>query len=208
MWKTRLTDKKGTETKYAYDSKLVYCMVKAEDTYDEITVQYFGDNFKKIIDDLEFPWKHKNFPSANQIRNEWFKRWQWKECSQKYTEELLEEDDLLFIYKKSNSKHIRELYKIRDDMRKELHYLMNSAWFETQDEKQMAVSRCGKTLRNLETEIRLLLGLSTSNSNVDANMEAKVESTVGEQNIFSYSPEEMERIQNIDNSNEDFIDKL
>ena len=207
MYKTRMSDKKGTETKYAHDSKTVYCIVKADDIYDEITVQYLGDNFEQILKDIGFKWKHKNHPSADTIRNDWFKRWKWKECSKKFTEDMLEEDDLLFTYRKSNSKHIPKLMKERDELFVELQYLRTSAFFETADEKEKAIQRAVKNLKDVQIMLRLLLGLSTSNSNVDANMEAKVE-TVGQDNIFSYSAEEMERIQNISNDNEDFLDKL
>ena len=98
--------------------------------------------------------------------------------------------------------------KDRDDIRKELYYIIHVAFFETVEEKQKALSRCMKTLKDIEINLRLLLGLSTSNPNVAANMEAKVENVPGVQNIFSFSEDEMQRIQNISNDNEEFLDKL
>lgn len=52
------------------------------------------------------------------------------------------------------------------------------------------------------------LGKPKDISKIDADVDAEVETSVGEQNIFKYSPEEMERIQKISNTNEDFLDKL
>ena len=60
---------------------------------------------------------------------------------------------------------------------------------------------------------RLSSGRSTriSESIVDANVDANVETSIVEENIFSYSPEEMERIQNIQEMDEEtqrFLDEL
>ena len=72
MYTKQLKDEKGKETSYAKDSRLVYCIARYNDTYNELTVQYFADNFKEILDNIGFEWHHKNYPSADQIRNNWF----------------------------------------------------------------------------------------------------------------------------------------
>ena len=68
-----------------------------------------------------------------------------------------------------------------------------------------------KVLDDLYKNYRLACGRSTSISessnehHVDADVDVKVP---GEENIYEYTTEEMERIQNIENTTEDFIDKL
>ena len=82
---------KPSETSYAYDSKVVYCKKKQQDRYDEIDVQYFADHFEEILDDIGFEWKHKckdgtwRYPSADQIRNNWYHQHKWEECSETYS---------------------------------------------------------------------------------------------------------------------------
>jgi len=68
-------------------------------------------------------------------------------------------------------------------------------------------------LDSLYRNYRLSSGRSTriSESIVDANVDANVETSIVEDNIFSYSPEEMERIQNIQEMDEEtqrFLDEL
>ena len=81
---------KPSETPYAYDSKVVYCKNKLEDRYDEIDVQYFADHFEEMLNNIGFEWKHKRqdgtwkYPSADQIRNNWYHQHKWEECSQTY----------------------------------------------------------------------------------------------------------------------------
>ena len=52
------------------------------------------------------------------------------------------------------------------------------------------------------------LGKPKDITKIDADIDAEVENSIIEQNIFKYSDEEMERIQNISNDNEDFLDEL
>ncbi len=52
------------------------------------------------------------------------------------------------------------------------------------------------------------LGKPKDITKIDADIEADVEGSISEQNIFKYSDEEMQRIQNISNDNEDFLDEL
>lgn len=211
MYTKQLKDEKGKETSYAKDSRLVYCIARYNDTYNELTVQYFADNFKEILDNIGFEWHHKNYPSADQIRNNWFERWQWEESAKQYTQDILEEDDLIHIYHKSNAKHIRELYKLRDDLRSELHKIIHHSIFDNQNEKQNAITKCITSLDKVEKDIRLLLGLSTSNNNVDANVDNHVTLEDHAENIFVFSPDEMKRvmnIKNIDEETQEFLDKI
>lgn len=211
MYTKQLKDEKGKETLYAKDSRLVYCIARYNDTYNELTVQYFADNFKEILDNIGFEWHHKNYPSADQIRNNWFERWQWEESAKQYTQDILEEDDLIHIYHKSNAKHIRELYKLRDDLRSELHKIIHHSIFDNHNEKQNAITKCITSLDKVEKDIRLLLGLSTSNNNVDANVDNHVTLKDHAENIFVFSPDEMKRvmnIKNIDEETQEFLDKI
>lgn len=211
MYTKQLKDEKGKETSYAKDSRLVYCIARYNDTYNELTVQYFADNFKEILDNIGFEWHHKNYPSADQIRNNWFERWQWEESAKQYTQDILEEDDLIHIYHKSNAKHIRELYKLRDELRSELHKIIHHSIFDNQNEKQNAITKCITSLDKVEKDIRLLLGLSTSNNNVDANVDNHVTLEDHAENIFVFSPDEMKRvmnIKNIDEETQEFLDKI
>lgn len=89
---------KPSETPYAYDSKVVYCKKKQQDRYDEIDVQYFADHFEEILDDIGFEWKHKckdgtwRYPSADQIRNNWYHQHKWEECSETYSNKKTEQN--------------------------------------------------------------------------------------------------------------------
>jgi len=84
-------DNKPSETDYAYDTKVVYCKVKEKDRYDEITIKHFADNFEKMLNDVDFEWKHRSpegqprYPSYKQIVNHWFKEHNWESCSNNYS---------------------------------------------------------------------------------------------------------------------------
>ena len=81
---------KPSETPYAYDSKVVYCKNKLKDRYNQIDIQYFADHFEEMLENIGFEWKHKRkngeykYPSADQIRNNWFHQHKWEECSETY----------------------------------------------------------------------------------------------------------------------------
>lgn len=59
-------------------------------------------------------------------------------------------------------------------------------------------------------QIRLAYGKSTTNNFNDNKNSGEIDINIkpGEENIYEYTPEEMERIQNIDTETEDFTDKL
>lgn len=59
-------------------------------------------------------------------------------------------------------------------------------------------------------QIRLAYGKSTTNNFNDNKNSGEIDINIkpGEENIYEYTPEEMERIQNISNEQEDFTDKL
>ena len=89
---------KPSETPYAYDSKVVYCKNKLQDRYNDIDIQYFADHFKEMLDNIGFEWKHKRpdgtckYPSADQIRNNWFHQHKWEECSETYCNSKTEQN--------------------------------------------------------------------------------------------------------------------
>lgn len=53
-WDTPITIGKTTETQYTLDAKKVYCMAKYNDTYNEMTLTDFADNFEKMLDNVGF----------------------------------------------------------------------------------------------------------------------------------------------------------
>ena len=72
-WNDPITIGKTTESQYALDTKIVYCITSYNDEYNEMTVKKFADDFKEKLHEANFEWKHKKkdgtprYPSYRQI---------------------------------------------------------------------------------------------------------------------------------------------
>ena len=140
-------------------------------------------------------------------------KWCWFERAALYDqhkrlEELQENDE---DFKKTNKKFketFKESLDFANDLLKEL--IDNHSGNALSTRINMFQSLM-KVLDDLYKNYRLACGRSTRISestnqhHVDADVEVEL---AGEENIYEYTPEEMERIQNISNVSEEFLDKL
>lgn len=140
-------------------------------------------------------------------------KWCWFERAglydhQKIIEEIRENDE---DFKKTNEnfkKIFKEALDFADNL---LQELMNNEKGNALSTRINMFHTLMKVLDDLYKNYRLSCGRSTRISestnehHVDADVEVEL---AGEENIYEYTPEEMERIQNISNTTEDFLDKL
>ena len=139
-------------------------------------------------------------------------KWFWKERvelhdAEKILEELHENDE---DFKETTEKFKKLFKKMLDFADNLLIRIMNN-------ESEYALTTIMKLFKDLvesmavlHKEYRLACGRSTTNNNNNLSGEVEVNNNIkpGEENIYEYTPEEMERIQNIGNETEDFTDKL
>ncbi len=138
-------------------------------------------------------------------------KWCWVERAKLHDTELeleeLEKDRKDFD--ETNAK-FKETFKKILDLANELLDEMYHGEYATSTKIQM-LRTLVTTLDDTYKNFRLANGRSTRISestnqhHVDADVEVEL---AGEENIYEYTPEEMERIQNISNVSEEFLDKL
>ena len=140
-------------------------------------------------------------------------QWCWFERAglydqHKILEEMKENDE---DFKKTNEKFKKTFKEALDFADKLLQELMANEKGNALSTRINMFHTLMKVLDDLYKNYRLSCGRSTRISestnehHVDADLNLEVP---GEENIYEYTPEEMERIQNIENTTEDFLDKL
>ena len=139
-------------------------------------------------------------------------KWSWMERASLYDHqkilEEIEKNDENFNKNNEKFKKIFETsLKFADDLLKNLMENPNGNALST---RINMFNTLMNVLDTLHRNYRLACGRATiiRDSNNEHHVEAEVETIVGEENLFEYSPEEMKRIQNISNSDDDFLDKL
>ena len=140
-------------------------------------------------------------------------KWAWFERAalhdhHKLVEEIRENDE---DFRKTNEKFKKTFKNSLDFAEDLLQELIDNANGNALSTRINMFYTLMKVLNDLYINYRLACGRSTRISestnehHVDADLEVEL---VGEENIYEYTPEEMERIQNISNEQEDFTDKL
>lgn len=140
-------------------------------------------------------------------------KWCWFERAalhdhHKLMEEIRENDE---DFRKTNEKFKKTFKNSLDFAEDLLQELITNANGNALSTRINMFHTLMKVLNDLYINYRLACGRSTRISestnehHVDADLEVEL---VGEENIYEYTPEEMERIQNIGNEQEDFTDKL
>ena len=165
MWKKPITHGKTTESKYAYDSKLVYCIAKLKDHYNELDIQTFADTFPQILDDIGFEWKHRKkgklrTPSADQIRNNWYHLNKWEACSKAYAEDILgpQKEQAKLIYDKKLLEDTIKDFKLIDDLRDRIDFLLEKQKSE-EVKYDYQIAKNEETINSIWHRIRERLGL-------------------------------------------------
>ena len=142
-------------------------------------------------------------------------KWSWIERAELYDRHLIlkEMEEQEYDFNNTNKKFINVFKQELDcasDLLEELMANMNGNALST---RINMFNTLMNVLDSLYRNYRLACGRSTSisESSNEHHVEAEVESTVAEENIFQYSQEEMERIQNIQSMDEEtqkFLDEL
>ena len=139
-------------------------------------------------------------------------KWAWMERASLYDSNLvlkeMEKNDKDFQKTNEEFKNVfKETLSFANDL---LQQLMDNVADNALSTRINMLNTLMNVLDSLYRNYRLACGRSTSisESSNEHIVEAEVETSVAEENIFMYSKEEMERIQNISNDNEDFLDKL
>lgn len=83
MFPKPLRDDGLKEPPMAYDAKRLWAITKYNDTYNEITFDYFLHNFKEMIESASFDWKHDTYPNPKTAAR-WPGKYDWKGCCTHY----------------------------------------------------------------------------------------------------------------------------
>lgn len=207
MAKEKLSwEKLKGESQKAYNRFLVFLNLPPEERSLE-TVHESINNEKKTTNS-----KKTKEVTLTAIEN-MSSKWCWFERAglydhHKLLEEIRENDE---DFKETNEKFKKTFKDSLDFAEKLLQELIENAKGNALSTRINMFHTLMKVLNDLYINYRLACGRSTRISestnqhHVDADVEVEL---AGEENIYEYTPEEMERIQNISNTAEDFLDKL
>ncbi len=187
MWKEPLQIGKRTESDYAYDSKIVYCMANYNDEYGQMTVKDFADNFEEKLKEVDFEWKHKKkdgtprYPSYKQIKNKWWKLYKWAECATVYAEDKKgpELEKAILIFDKKILKDTITDFKTIDSHQERIKQLRLQEKLEGVD-NTYKIARLEETINSIWHRIKERLGLDKENLDVNftGDIAAKVDKDV------------------------------
>lgn len=106
MFPKPLRDDGLKEPPMAYDTKRLWAIIKYNDTYNEITFDYFLNNFEEMIKSASFDWKHESYPNPKTAAR-WPGKYDWKGCCEYYENYKLgnskQEADLIY-----NKKYLQD----------------------------------------------------------------------------------------------------
>lgn len=162
-----MSDEKGCESDYAYDSKLEYCKYKLKDVYNEKTYSDFEKYISQKVKKGEINWKHKNTPTYNTIANKWFKRWKWKECAKAYENAHIEPQkaEAFAIYNKKYLKDTITDFKIIDKIDIRITQLFRQQKEDAID-NTYRIAKLEETKNSVWHRIRERLGLDKETEDV------------------------------------------
>jgi len=207
MFNSKLKDEKGTETDLAFNTRIAYCIFKAEHVGEKTTRTQFIKWCEEQIQKGPFILGKK--PNKSSLKK-WRKRWSHDESAisyiiheiqnrlstadDKYEITILDliVDDLKFIkklYNERNNLSISDFINVKD-------------YF-------LSINHIENAISTIEKRIRVRLELPTNYNNNKQEIEGNMKITQpGEENIYEYTPEEMELIQNMKNTTDDILDEL
>lgn len=199
-WKSRL---KGESQKLFNRFKIYRDMSPEERSLENVQkILKKDNNGQKNKNNKEIPLSTLQSNSA---------KWSWVERAKLHDAEIeLEElEKNRKDFDETNEK-FKETFKKILDLANELLDEMYNGDYATSTKIQMLrtlVTLLDDTYKNfrLAHGRSTRISESTNQHHVDADVEVEL---AGEENIYAYTPEEMERIQNISNAAEDFLDKL
>ena len=135
--------------------------------------------------------------------------WFWNErCSLDDAKKILKDaEELDEDFRVYNKKIINILKELLDFLEEKLSAIYRNDDDYATSTQMNVLANAMNILDKAVYNYRLACGRSTDNKELRHQGELNI-TEVGSENIFVYTAEEMERIQNISNENEDFIDKL
>ena len=174
MYNERMKDKKGTETPYAHNSKLLYCQYKLEHLKETTSISKFLKWLNQKIENDEI--FIEKMPKESTIANNWRDRWKWDECADAYIDEyvLKKIGKAILIYDYdilediiSDSKAKARYQKRREDI------LNGKILFDNPTNKDQSLSHIENSLDKIERRDRLKLDKTTENNKNNVEMEHK-----------------------------------
>lgn len=207
MHKSKITNEHGTETDLAFNTRVAYGFFKAEHVGEETTDAQFIEDCGKKIENGQFILEKK--PSQRSITR-WKKIYPWEESAisqlieiiqnrletadEKYEFNILDliVEDLQFI---------KQLYAERSKVFK--------LSFENPKDKYLTINHIENAISSIEKRVRVRLGLPTSYNNNKQEIEGNMNITQpGDENIHQLSDEDLDLILSVNESDEEFLDRL
>lgn len=129
MFPKPLRDDGLKEPPMAYDAKRLWAIIKYNDTYNEITFDYFLNHFEEMIKSASFDWKHDSYPNPKTAAR-WPGKYDWKGCCTHYENHKLgkSKSDADLIYDKKYLSDTIDDFKLIDSIKERITLLQ-------QDEK-------------------------------------------------------------------------
>lgn len=134
MFPKPLRDNGKKETSIAYDAKRLWAITKFNDTYNEITFDYFLHHFEEMIKKASFEWKHNTYPNPNTAKD-WPGKYDWKGCCKHYEDYKLgkSKNDADLIYNKKYLSDTIDDFKLIDTLKDRIRTLQTEEQLTGQD---------------------------------------------------------------------------
>lgn len=207
MINSKLEDEKGTETDLAFNSRVAFCMFKAEHLGEKITINDFIEWCDEQIQNGPFILEKK--PNKSSVKK-WRKRWSHDESAIVYiikeiknrlstADDKYQFDILDLIIE--DLEFIRDLYSERK--------LLKKSDFKNPKDYHLSRKHINETITTTENRIRVRLGLATSYNNNKQEIEGNMNiNQAGEENIHKLSDDDLNIILSANDEQDDFLDKL
>lgn len=207
MYNSKLDDDKGVETDLAYNTRLAYCMFKAEHVGEKITRQQFINWCEQQIKKGPFILEKK--PNKSSVKK-WYKRWSHEESAISYIlneikNRLSTADDKYNISVLEliieDLKFIKRLYDEKNNLKKS-DFLNLKDYFLT-------LKHIDEEISIIERRVRVRLGLANSyTDNLNKHEGSMIIQQQGLENIHELTDDDLDLILSANDDYEDFTDKL
>ena len=166
MWKQPIRQNGARESDFAYTVKLIWMITTFNDSYNELTIKKFIDNFLHYAKLASINWDFYNpdgtpqLPIYDTVVKIWVKKYQWHECYEIFEKEKTHEAKIeaLLIYDKKLLKDTITDFKHIDEIDERIeHYFREQK--ELDRDHTYRIAKLEETKNSIWHRIRERLGL-------------------------------------------------
>ena len=183
MFPKPLRDDGLKEPPMAYDAKRLWAITKYNDTYNEITFDYFLHHFEEMIESASFEWKHNTYPNPKTAAR-WPGKYDWKGCCKHYEDYKLGKSraDADLIYDKKYLSDTIDDFKLIDSIKERIRLLQQEEKL-TGTDNTYRIAKLEEMINSIWHRIRERLDKDQSETNVNETINIPVNPEHEEQTI-------------------------